>query len=34
MFIGRVSMLTILIALLRKVRYMKYRYPTEEILIN
>ncbi|MEQ8472816.1 MAG: potassium transporter TrkG [Marinoscillum sp.] len=34
MFIGRVSMLTILIALLRKVRHLKYRYPTEEILIN
>ena len=34
MFIGRVSMLTILIALLRKVKFLKYRYPTEEILIN
>lgn len=34
MFIGRVSMLTILIALLRKVKHLKYRYPTEEILIN
>lgn len=34
MFIGRVSMLTILIAVLRKVKYMKYRYPKEEILIN
>ena len=34
MFIGRVSMLTILIAFLRKVKYLKYRYPTEEILIN
>lgn len=34
MFVGRVSMLTILIALLRKVKYLKYRYPTEEITIN
>lgn len=34
MFVGRVSMLTILIALLRKVKHLKYRYPTEEILIN
>ena len=34
MLIGRVSMLTILIALLRKVKHLKYRYPTEEILIN
>lgn len=34
MFIGRVSMLTILIALMRRVKYLNYRYPTEEILIN
>jgi Trk-type K+ transport system membrane component len=34
MFIGRVSMLTILIALLRQVDYKAYRYPTDEILIN
>ena len=34
MFIGRVSMLTILIAFLRKVRHLNYRYPSEEILIN
>ena len=34
MFIGRVSMLTILIALMRRVRHLNYRYPTEEILIN
>ncbi|MCO6499677.1 MAG: ATPase [Vicingus serpentipes] len=34
MFIGRVSMLTILIAVFRKVKHMKYRYPTEELLIN
>lgn len=34
MFIGRVSMLTILIAILRKVRHLNYRYPKEEILMN
>ena len=34
MFIGRVSMLTILIAVFRQVKHLKYRYPTEEILIN
>jgi Trk-type K+ transport system membrane component len=34
MFIGRVSMLTLLIALFRKISYSKYSYPTEEILIN
>ncbi|SOC78735.1 potassium uptake protein, TrkH family [Salinimicrobium sediminis] len=34
MFIGRVSMLTILIALLRRVKYLSYRYPQEEILMN
>ena len=34
MFIGRVSMLTILIALLRRVKHLNYRYPKEEILIN
>jgi Trk-type K+ transport system membrane component len=34
MFIGRVSMLTLLIALFRRVHHLKYRYPTEEILIN
>ncbi len=34
MFIGRVSMLTILIALLRKVKHLNYKYPTEELLIN
>lgn len=34
MFIGRVSMLTLLIAILRNVRHLNYRYPTEEILIN
>ncbi|MEH6406524.1 MAG: potassium transporter TrkG [Leeuwenhoekiella sp.] len=34
MFIGRVSMLSILIALFHKVKHTAYRYPTEEILIN
>lgn len=34
MFIGRVSMLTILIALLRRVKYLNYKYPKEEILMN
>lgn len=34
MFIGRVSMLTILIALLRRVKHLNYRYPGEEILMN
>lgn len=34
MFIGRVSMLTIFIAVFKKLAHHKYRYPTEEILIN
>lgn len=34
MFVGRVSMLSILIALFRKVKHKNYRYPTEEITIN
>lgn len=34
MFIGRVSMLSILSAILRRVNHLKYRYPTEDILIN
>lgn len=34
MFIGRVSMLTILIAMTRKDRFNNYSYPKEEILIN
>ncbi|MBP6184173.1 MAG: hypothetical protein KA479_04480 [Saprospiraceae bacterium] len=34
MFVGRVSMLTILIAVFRKARQIRYKYPTEEILIN
>lgn len=34
MFIGRVSMLTILIAMTRKDKFNNYSYPKEEILIN
>lgn len=34
MFIGRVSMLSILIALVKKEKHKYYRYPTEELLIN
>ena len=34
MFVGRVSMLTIFIALLKNTRQRNYRYPTEEITIN
>ncbi len=34
MFIGRVNMLTILIALFSKFSHLKYRYPSETILIN
>jgi Trk-type K+ transport system membrane component len=34
MFVGRVSMLSLMIAVFRKVRYKNYRYPVEEIVIN
>lgn len=34
MFVGRVSMLTMMIALFKKVKHKNYRYPTEEITIN
>lgn len=34
MFVGRVSMLTIVIAVFKKIRHKNYRYPTEEITIN
>lgn len=34
MFIGRISTLTILIAIFRKTQYKNYKYPKEEILIN
>lgn len=34
MFIGRVSMLTILVAIMRRVVNLKYKYPTEDVLIT
>lgn len=34
MFIGRVSMLTILVAFFRRIVNLKYKFPTEDILIN
>ena len=34
MLVGRVGMLTILIAIFRKIKHLKYRYPSEEIIIN
>jgi Trk-type K+ transport system membrane component len=34
MFVGRVSMLSVMIAVINKVKYKNYRYPTEEITIN
>lgn len=34
MFIGRVTMLTILIAFFKKVKQVNYSYPSDEILIN
>ncbi|MGM5470347.1 TrkH family potassium uptake protein [Flavobacteriaceae bacterium LMO-SS05] len=34
MFVGRVSMLTVMIAIIKKVKQKKYRYPVEEITIN
>ena len=34
MFVGRVSMLSIMIAIFNKSKYTAYRYPSEEILIN
>ncbi len=34
MFIGRVSMLTILVAFLRRMVNLKYKYPVEDVLIN
>jgi potassium uptake TrkH family protein len=34
MFIGRVSMLTILVAFLRRMVNLKYKYPSEDVLIN
>lgn len=34
MFIGRVSMLTVMIAIFKRVTYSNYHYPSENILIN
>lgn len=34
MFVGRISMLSFVIAFFKKVRHKNYRYPTEEITIN
>lgn len=34
MFIGRVSMFSLLIAIMKSEKYFNYRYPKEEILIN
>lgn len=34
MFVGRVNMLTIVIAIFKKVKHKSYRYPIEEITIN
>lgn len=34
MFIGRVSMLSIIVAVFKKIKHKNYRYPSEEIIIN
>ena len=34
MFVGRVSMLSILVAIFKKIKHKNYRYPTEELTIN
>ena len=34
MFIGRVSMFSLLIAMVKREKYYNYQYPKEEILIN
>ena len=34
MFVGRVSMLTVMIAIIKKTKQQNYRYPTEELTIN
>ena len=34
MFIGRVSMLSIMVAVFKKIKHKNYRYPSEEITIN
>ncbi|MBK5214994.1 MAG: ATPase [Flavobacteriaceae bacterium] len=34
MFVGRVTMLSIIVALFKKIKHKNYRYPSEEITIN
>ena len=34
MFVGRVSLYTLLYSMVKQVQFSKYRYPTEEIIIN
>jgi len=34
MLVGRVGSLTLLVAVLRKIKFQNYRYPQEEILLN
>jgi Trk-type K+ transport system membrane component len=34
MFVGRVSMLSIIVAVFKKMKHKNYRYPSEEIIIN
>ncbi|MEZ4970850.1 MAG: potassium transporter TrkG [Flavobacteriaceae bacterium] len=34
MFVGRVSMLSIMVAIFKKIKHKNYRYPSEEITIN
>lgn len=34
MFVGRVSTLSVMVALFKKAKHKNYRYPTEEIIIN
>jgi Trk-type K+ transport system membrane component len=34
MFVGRISMLLLMIAVFKKIKHKNYRYPTEEITIN
>jgi Trk-type K+ transport system membrane component len=34
MFVGRVSMLSVIVAVFKKIKHKNYRYPSEEITIN
>jgi len=34
MIVGRISMLSLVIAVFKKIKHKNYRYPTEEIIIN